>query len=270
MLFTTFRTFGSGITLIAILLWYLDGASRSVSDCHSFCLCVCLLIPSALISYVVTIGTWSFVWTCFIGRQIFLRWKMNIMRGKSFGAMNVLFLAGIQSMILPRTYPILLFHFSFYPSSDGRAVFFLIMQFVPAEHTFIGAEYVVVPSVLCLMPFSCLWAGTISSANGQGCDEPSRRRHTFGKRSSKAPFGKLVSSAKSDSQVTTARNLSGATATGPPPATPVRPATANPVSPASTNHLDKLYPELRDDEGIAVTQTYAVRSDDPSRNDSAV
>lgn len=29
---------------------------------------------------------------------------MNIMRGKSFGAMNVLFLAGIQSMILPSMY----------------------------------------------------------------------------------------------------------------------------------------------------------------------
>jgi hypothetical protein len=189
---------------------------------------------------------------------------MNIMRGKSFGAMNVLFLAGIQSMILPRTYPImLLFPLSVCPIPDGHAVFFLIMQFVPAEHTFIGAEYVVVPSVLCLMPFSCLWAGTISSAQGQGCDEPTRTRHMLGKKSSKAPFGTLFSSAKSESPITTARNLSGVTATGPPP-----PAT--PVSPATTNHLDKLYPELRDDEGIAVTQTYAVRSDDPSRNGSAV
>lgn len=61
------------------------------------------IIP-ALITYVITIGAWSLVWSCFIGRQIFLRWKMNIMRGKSFGAMNVLFLAGIQSMILPSTY----------------------------------------------------------------------------------------------------------------------------------------------------------------------
>jgi hypothetical protein len=160
----------------------------------------------------------------------------------------------------------MLLPFSFYPSPDSRAVFFLIMQFVPADHTFIGAEYVVVPCVLCLMPFSCLWAGTISSANGQGCDEPTRTPHTLGKRSSKVPFGKLFSSAKSDSPMTTARNLSGATATS----TATAPPPVIPVSPATTNHLDKLYPELRDDEGIAVTQTYAVRSDDPSRNDSAV
>jgi Fungal pheromone mating factor STE2 GPCR len=232
------------------------------SELMSFLLLVCILILSALITYVVTIGTWSFVWTCFIGRQIFLRWKMNIMRGKSFGAMNVLFLAGIQSMILPRTYPTILFPFVFYPSSDGRAVFFLIMQFVPSEHTFIGAEYIVVPSVLCLMPFSCLWAGTISSANGQGCDEPTRTPHSLGKRSANAPFAKLFSSAKSESPTTTARNLSGATATGPPNPTP--------MSPKITNHLDKLYPELREDERIAVTQTYGVRSDNTSRNDSAV
>lgn len=150
----------------------------------------------------------------------------------------------------------------FCPSSDSLAVFFLIMQFVPAEHTFMGAEYVVVPSVLCLMPFSCLWAGTISSANGQGCDEPTRTPHTVGKSSSNAPFAKLFSSAKSNSQISTARNLSGATATGHP--------RANHTSPTMTNHLDKLYPELRDDDHIAVTQTYTVHSDETSRHDSAV
>jgi hypothetical protein len=79
----------------------LSGLSQPVRYCAVHDLYAVTDIHLALISYVVTIGSWSFVWTCFIGRQIFLRWKMNIMRGKSFGAMNVLFLAGIQSMILP-------------------------------------------------------------------------------------------------------------------------------------------------------------------------
>lgn len=149
-----------------------------------------------------------------------------------------------------------------HPFSDCSPVFFLIMQFVPADNTFQGAEYIVVPSVLCLMPFSCLWAGTISSANGQGCDEPTRTRNSGGRGSSKVPFGKYFSSVKSESPPSTARNLSGATAT-------VHPH-ANPMSPTTSNHLDKLYPELRDDEHIAVTQTYTVHSDQSSRHESAV
>jgi hypothetical protein len=48
-------------------------------------------------------------------------------------------------------------------------------------------------------------------------------------------------------------------------------AGAGPMSPTTSNHLDKLYPELREDgEHIAVTQTYTVSSDRSSRNDSAV
>ncbi|ERF75740.1 hypothetical protein EPUS_01570 [Endocarpon pusillum Z07020] len=201
--------------------------------------------PATLGCYVVTIGSWSFVWTCFIGRQIFLRWRMNIMRGKSFGAMNVLFLAGIQSMILP--------------------IFFLIMQFVPEQHSFIGAAYIVIPSVLCLMPFSCLWAGTISSANGQGCDETNRTPHSLGL-SSKLPFAKISSSAKSHSTNNTTRNLSRASATS--QHRRVKPVKS--ARPTTNNHVDKLYPELRDDDQIAVTQTYTVHTDGSSRNDSAV
>ena len=136
---------------------------------------------------------------------------MNIMRGKSFGAMNVLFLAGIQSMILPSMYRrILLNHVPPRPLSNSLLVFFLIMQFVPAQYTFAGAEYVVVPSVLCLMPFSCLWAGTISSANGQGCDEPTGRRLSIGRRSSRVPLVKFFSAAKSNSATDAAGDLSGA------------------------------------------------------------
>lgn len=215
----------------------------------------------ALVTYVVTIGAWSFVWSCFIGRQIFLRWKMNIMRGKSFGAMNVLFLAGIQSMILPRESNHSLFVL-LGALSNSDAVFFLIMQFVPSQNTFLGAEALVVPSVLCLMPFSCLWAGTISSANGQGCDEPTHPRPSVGEGSSRVPFAKYFSSAKTESPHNTARNLSGTTANG-----QIHPG---PFSPATTNHLDKLYPELRDDDHIAITQTYTVHSDETSRNGSAV
>jgi len=146
--------------------------------------------------------------------------------------------------------------------SNRLSVFFLIMQFVPARNTFLGAEYIVVPCVLCLMPFSCLWAGTISSANGQGCDEPTRTRHSIGTGTSRIPFAKYFSSDKTNSQHNTARNLSGDTATGHPH--------AGPMSPTTSNHLDKLYPELRDDDHIAVTQTYTVHSDESSRHGSAV
>ena len=136
------------------------------------------------------------------------------------------------------------------------------MQFVPAENTFLGAEALVVPSVLCLMPFSCLWAGTISSANGQGCDEPTRTRPSVGDGSSRVPFAKYFSSAKMESPDNSGRNLSGATETG-----QIQPG---PFSPTTTNHLDKLYPELRDDDHIAITQTYTVHSDETSRHGSAV
>lgn len=184
------------------------------------------------------------------------------MRGKSFGAMNVLFLAGIQSMILPSMYNSFQIVSLSVQLSNNPSVFFLIMQFVPAQYTFAGAEYVVVPSVLCLMPFSCLWAGTISSANGQGCDEPSDKRLSIGRRASRVPFAKYFSSAKSNSAPDTAQNLSGATQTGRPH--------ASPVSPTSPNHLDKLYPDLHEDGHIAVTQTYTVHSDKSSRHGSAV
>lgn len=136
------------------------------------------------------------------------------------------------------------------------------MQFVPAESTFMGAEYVVVPCVLCLMPFSCLWAGTISSANGQGCDEPTRTHHSIGRGSSRIPFAKYFSSGKSNSPSNTARNLSGITETEHPQ--------GSPMSPMTSSHLDKLYPELQDDDHIAVTQTYTVHSDQSSRVGSAV
>jgi hypothetical protein len=147
--------------------------------------------------------------------------------------------------------------------SNNLSVFFLIMQFVPYDHSFVGSEYVVVPCVLCLMPFSCLWAGTISSANGQGCDEPTRKRHsTIDRGSSKVPFAKYFSSAKSNSPDHTARTLSGATETGH--------SHDNHKSPATGSHLDKLYPELRGEDHIAITQTYTVHSDESSRHDSVV
>jgi hypothetical protein len=136
------------------------------------------------------------------------------------------------------------------------------MQFVPSENTFEGADYLVLPSVLCLMPFSSLWAGTISSANGQGCDEPTRSRHSLGTGPSKIPFANLFSSGKSTSPDHTSRALSGATETGR--------GHKSPMSPTMPSHLDKLYPELRDDDHIAVTQTYSVQSNQSSRHGSAV
>lgn len=146
--------------------------------------------------------------------------------------------------------------------SNILSVFFLIMQFVPAQYTFAGAEYIVVPSVLCLMPFSCLWAGTISSANGQGCDEPSGRRLSAGRQSSKVPLVKYFSAAKSNSPTDATGGLSGASESGHP--------RVSPTTPTGPNHLDKLYPELHDDGHIAVTQTYTVHSDQSSRHGSAV
>lgn len=138
------------------------------------------------------------------------------------------------------------------------------MQFVPAKNSFQGAEYVVVPCVLCLMPFSCLWAGTISSANGQGCDEPTRIKSSPRRSSSKVPFAKIFSSTKSNSPDDTDRNLSGVTEVSHPE--------KSAKGPLTSNHLDKLYPELREDERerIAVTQTYTVHSDQTGRNDSTV
>ncbi len=153
------------------------------------------------------------------------------------------------------------------------------MQFVPIDHSFNGSEYVVIPSVLCLMPFSCLWAGTISSANGQGCDETNRKPHSLGIPSSKLPFAKLFSSSKSHSTTdNTTRNLSGATTTSQRtrarssksgnPGRSTKPTKS--ARPTTNNHVDKLYPELRDDDQIAVTQTYTVHTDGSGRNDSAV
>lgn len=183
------------------------------------------------------------------------------MRGKTFGAMNVLFLAGIQSMVIPSKHNPPPFS-SLLLYSNNHAVFLLVMQFVPYEKSFIGAEYLVIPTVLCLMPFSCLWAGTISSAGGGGSEEPTRSRHTSGAGTmSKLPFAKYFSSAHSTSQVNS-RTLSGATATS----HPHTPRTTQGVS----NHIDKLYPELRSEDHIAVTQTYSVHSDASSRHGSTV
>ena len=112
------------------------------------------------------------------------------------------------------------------------AVFFLSMQFVPYGKSFWGAESMVVPSILCLMPFSCLWAGTISSRTGQGCDDADKAGH--GMLESTTGRFALSKRRKSEHETeTTTRNLSGDTAAGFP---------ASRLKRSGSNHLDKLYP----------------------------
>ena len=151
-------------------------------------------------------------------------------------------------------------------------VFFLVMQFVPYDQSFWGAEGMVIPSVLCLMPFSCLWAGTISSTTGQGCDEPRSVGHgALHSTAEKMPFGKgLLTFKQKAFNNDPEANLSGDTA-----------AVHHEQSGSkrrSSNHIDKLYPtndtQIDDEDEINVMQTYHLHEEhsspsDPNRSSSS-
>lgn len=126
-------------------------------------------------------------------------------------------------------------------------------------------ELCVIPAVACLLPFGSLWAGSMQNQNLE-TNSVVQARHGAGPAMVSSEARPLVSGSGSSAHTTAFQpvNTSGpihTTRITTSPITPTYPETPLRVaSNSNAHHLDRHYPELAEEDGIAVHRNYSVTS----------
>ena len=208
----------------------------------------------SLALYCICFGSWSVVFILKVIFAIIARVRMGITKNT---AMHILLMTSVESMVIPGMFQA----HTDYPAISLltiAAVLFLGLEYSgKVERHLARAELVAIPAVVCLIPFGSLWASSVQqNANagwGYNTNSPANsdeKKPLVAARDVSPPYtGKQQSDGSGPSYQ--ARASSSPDNTNNP---------SRAASDATERQLNRLYPELAEEDGIEVRHAYSVTS----------